>query len=166
MIIAIAFTFQKLVDILQQYESGRLFLDQYKNENGKRIYSADSRNHIKKALVDHYFRLGKGHISMHQFHEMVQLIVDELPDEDPSIWYCLPPADSSLSARGLLYTRYRYVSQTNKQYRKQKDDLQKVVHHSKMLAQQAKDVWEALDGIDQTACLGIFFFNFLSKSIL
>ncbi|XP_065091846.1 uncharacterized protein LOC135712733 [Ochlerotatus camptorhynchus] len=141
----------KLVDLLQQYESGRLFLDQYKIENGKRIYSADSRNQIKKAVVDHYFRLGRGHISTHQFREMVQLIVDELPDEDPNIWYCVPNADLSLSPRGLLYTRYRYISQTNKQYKKQKDDV--VVHYSRVLAQQAKDTWEALNGIDQTACL-------------
>lgn len=144
------------MELLQQYESGRLFLNQYKIENGKRIYSAESRNYIKKALVDHYFRHGKGHISARQFLEMVQMVVEELPDEDPNIWYCVPLTDESSakpSKRGLLYTRYRYITQTNKQYRKQKGDV--VVPHTVVLAQQAKDAWEGLNGTEQTACLGI-----------
>ncbi|XP_062553874.1 uncharacterized protein LOC134219188 [Armigeres subalbatus] len=139
-----------LVEILQGSEMGLKFLDQYKVENGKRIYSAESRNYIKKALVDYYFRAGQGHIGAHEFQEMVALIMNELPDEEPTIWFSPPTADSTCST-GLLYGRYRYMMQTNKEYRKQKEA--KRVQHSTMLIQQAKESWESLNSIEQNECL-------------
>ncbi|XP_053688212.1 uncharacterized protein LOC128737566 isoform X2 [Sabethes cyaneus] len=110
---------ESLLEICEVHETGRKFLEQYKKENGKRIYPAESRKYIKNAVVDYFYRCGNGHIVSQTFPRMVQIILDELPDEDPGIWYI--PKDNNHAAAGLLYTRYKYLLQKDYNSRSQKN---------------------------------------------
>ncbi|XP_058831744.1 uncharacterized protein LOC131690187 isoform X2 [Topomyia yanbarensis] len=139
---------ETLVEICQWHESGRKFLEQYRIENGKRIYSADSRKYIKTALVEYFFKSGKGRITDQNFTTMVQIILDELPDEDPRIWY-IPPS-GGLTAGGLLFARYKYLMPKNKQFHVQKSDP--VVPHATAVFKQEERHWKGLSKEAQLDC--------------
>ncbi|XP_055536186.1 uncharacterized protein LOC129724927 [Wyeomyia smithii] len=79
-------TRETLVEICERYEAGQKFLEIYrKNEN--KAYTASCRRLIKEAMVEHFFRFGKGHITCEIFTEMAAIIQRELPKEDLRTWY-------------------------------------------------------------------------------
>ncbi|XP_058831748.1 uncharacterized protein LOC131690189 [Topomyia yanbarensis] len=139
---------ESLLEICKWHEMGRKFLEHYRIENGKRIYSAVSRKYIKNAIVEYFLRIGKGHIAAQTFTTMVQIILDELPDEDPRIWY--NPPFNGMSPGGLLYSRYRYLTQKDKRYRNQKSDP--VVPHAASVLEQAERCWNGLSKEAQMDC--------------
>lgn len=126
----------------------------YKVENEKKIYPPESRNMIKKAMIEHFYQLTKGHITHNHFMEMVQTIVNELPDEDPRTWYI--PALQKRSAGGLLYNRYRYVQQIDKRFKRTSgSSFDPDVGQS----ETPKDVstWQTMTSSDKAASEGMFF---------
>ncbi|XP_058831752.1 uncharacterized protein LOC131690190 isoform X2 [Topomyia yanbarensis] len=139
---------ESLLEICKLDDMGRKFLEQYRIEDGKRIYSAESRKYIKNSIVEYFLRIGQGHISAQIFTKMVQIILDELPDEDPRIWY--NPSINGMASGGLLYTRYRYLTQKDKRYRVQKGDP--IVPHATSVLEQAERCWNELSESAQMEC--------------
>lgn len=138
------------MEICELHETGRKFLEQYKKENGKRIYPAESRKYIKNAVVDYFYRCSNGHIVSQTFPRMVQIILDELPDEDPGIWYI--PKDNNHAAAGLLYTRYKYLLQKDYNSRAQKNSA--VVAAPAAAKVPADHLWIDLPESEQLKCSG------------
>lgn len=60
------------------------------------MFNAECRDLIKKAIVDHFFALGKGTLHTRHFEKMLRIILAELPDEDPRIWFCAAPQHNKL----------------------------------------------------------------------
>lgn len=118
------FHLETLKNIYCRYESGRVFIEMYKNVDGIKIYPSEARKYIKITLLERVFRIYKGHISHLIYEEIVQTILNELPDEDRRVWYT--PHSSTNCAGGLLYGRYCYLKQNDKRYR-----TDALVHSSK-----------------------------------
>lgn len=145
--------FKTLLEICSKYPEGRLFLDTYKVENEKKMYPPESRNDLKKAMVEHFFQLTKGHITHNHFMEMVQTIINELPDEDPRTWYV--PSFQKKSAGGLLYNRFRYVQHTDKRFRRTSDSTVGSVGQSGIPKEFS--TWQTMTSTDKTVCEGMIY---------
>lgn len=63
------------------------------------------RYHVRNSLVEHYYPICEGSITDPWLTQMRDIVMDELPDEDPESWYVAAAAGQP--ARGLLYDRYR-----------------------------------------------------------
>ncbi|XP_062557244.1 uncharacterized protein LOC134222117 [Armigeres subalbatus] len=137
---------ETLIEICSKNDFGRAFLDGYRNVNGKREYSPDSRVFLKKALVEHFFRLNKGHITHNNFMEMVQTIRNELPDEDVRTWYV--PQMRNKSGGGLLYNRYRYIQHTDKRFKQSQHE----VEESGPSRSFQNSSWETLSSDEKERC--------------
>lgn len=105
-----------LLSICSKYDYGRKFMQSYTIKDGKREYTPESRKYLKKAVVEHFFVLTRGRITHQHFTEMVQIILEELPDEDARTWYV--PVFKNKSAGGFLYNTYRYMQSTDKRFKK------------------------------------------------
>lgn len=144
---------ESLTEIFKKSIDGKKFLDAYKIIDGKREYPPDSRKILRKVLVEYFFVLTKGHISNQHFLEMVQIITDELPDEDPRTWYT--PAGKkngkmAKSASGFLYNTYRYLQQTDKRYKTTSQPDENEAGTSDSNTQLA---WEELNAEQKTNCV-------------
>lgn len=132
-------------------DSGKQFLDIY-TANGMSKNAAELRKLLKIAVVEHFYRLGRGHINQHTFREMVQMICNEISTEDPSVWYSASTCNTN-SAGGLLYSRYRYLQQHDIRFRNDKN-ITPTVSRKRMVAEKAGKDWTDLEKSEQNKCIG------------
>lgn len=102
---------------------------------------------MKEAVVQHYFEKGRGQITSSVFSQMVKIILMELPDEDPHTWY--NPSVKNQAANGLLYTRYRYLLQHDRRYRK---DNPTAKLSSSMHLETVASTWEHMTEAERDTC--------------
>lgn len=141
-----------LLEVCQHSDYGKKFLDKYIDAAGNKKFTAACRKLIKFAVVDYYFRLYRGHITQPTFFEMVSLIREELPAENPRVWYA--PGVGKNSPTGYLYFRYRYIQQHDNPFSKT-DNPPAVIPKMTVNAEIARKQWGDMTESEQNLCKGL-----------
>lgn len=63
------------------------------------------RHYVRNALVEHFYKICEGSVTDPWLAQMRDIVMDELPQEDPESWYVA--ATGGKRASGLLFDRYR-----------------------------------------------------------
>lgn len=148
--------FQNLLEICERSEAGRKFLNIYSSNAGDNLNTPECRKYIKDAVVEYFFVLKNGKITSSEFSQMVQIICNQLPNEDPKTWYT--PKMENKAPGGLLFTRYKYILQNDKRFKKHtasSSALTPKLEQQPGDTKQDHEQWNKLSVDERDQCLGM-----------
>lgn len=126
-----------LTQICELNTNGQKFLRAYIRPNGTKAPITDPmRYHVRNALVEHYYPICEGSITDPWLTQMRDIVMAELPDEDPESWY-VAAADGQ-PASGLLYDRYRTYRKGMRKKAREQQGQNLVNQHSASVKKKRK----------------------------